>query len=369
MSRKPSLAARSSDARHAPSRPRRAASGPPATAPADHSPSSPTDVSVSSSRVGHGIARLELDQAAERVRAVARALRAAQHLDLLDVEQRGDHADAAEVDLVDQEADRRIGRALVLLELADSAQLEVARARAGAGPGQRRKLRQQLLEVHDAGLVHRRPSEHRDAAGTATAAGTGRSVAVTTTGSSFAACDAAPATQRLRGQQQQKNDSSLSDTPAPYAGPNRIRFNGFAGRYRHLRSLRDHPKAESDGSGARAASQSQRVNVGGRRLRTAVSPSFASASRKPRNSSASDASKDGPARRSQLPSARLVNASALRAPRRQLDGDRERAVTDLRRHPRRATPARCAPLPRRRAARWSAGSSAPWRGRTAAARG
>jgi hypothetical protein len=59
------------------------------------------------------------------------------------------------------------------------------------------------------------------------AAGIGLSVAVTTTGSSFATGDspacAAPASSNA------KNVSGLVDTPAPYAGPNRIRFNGFAG--------------------------------------------------------------------------------------------------------------------------------------------
>ncbi len=78
-------------------------------------------------RRGLRIARVELDQAGERIRAVARALRPAQNLDLLDIEQRRRHADAAEIDVVDQESDRRVGRALVLLELADPAQLEVAR--------------------------------------------------------------------------------------------------------------------------------------------------------------------------------------------------------------------------------------------------
>ena len=104
----------------------------------------------------HGIARLDLDEAAERVRAVARALGSAQHLDLLDVEGRRDHADAAEVDLVDEEADRRIRRALVLLEFADAAELEIARPRACAGPGKRRQLRQEFLEVNHGRIPRRR---------------------------------------------------------------------------------------------------------------------------------------------------------------------------------------------------------------------
>src|SRR5690606_23062354 len=75
-----------------------------------------------------------VDEPAERVRAVARPLRTAQHLDALDVEQRRDGADRREVDVVDQETDRRIRRALVLLELADAAQLKVPRSGPFAGP-------------------------------------------------------------------------------------------------------------------------------------------------------------------------------------------------------------------------------------------
>ena len=79
--------------------------------------------------VAPGIARLHLDDATERVGAVSRALRTPQHLDLLDIEERCRHADATQVDVVDQETDRRVGRALVLLEFADAAQLEIARPR------------------------------------------------------------------------------------------------------------------------------------------------------------------------------------------------------------------------------------------------
>nr|WP_241674121.1 hypothetical protein [Microcystis aeruginosa] len=56
-----------------------------------------------------------------------RTLRSAQHFDLRDVEQRGRHADTGEIDAVDQEPDRRIGRALPLVVLTDAAQLEVSR--------------------------------------------------------------------------------------------------------------------------------------------------------------------------------------------------------------------------------------------------
>jgi len=55
-------------------------------------------------------------------------LRPTQHLDLLDIEQRRHHADAAEIDIVDDEPDRGIRCALVLLALADTADLKEARA-------------------------------------------------------------------------------------------------------------------------------------------------------------------------------------------------------------------------------------------------
>lgn len=57
-----------------------------------------------------------------------------------------------------------------------------------------------------------------------------------------------------------------------------------------------------------------RSNLGGRFPRTAASPSRTSASRKPRNSSASEASKLGPASRSQLLSACLVQRIAVALP-------------------------------------------------------
>src|SRR5690606_37543514 len=83
----------------------------------------------------HGIARdllrlvaLHDDQTGERIRAEARPLRSAQHLDASDIEQRRRHADAAEIDIVDEKADRGIRRALALLALADAAHLEIAGA-------------------------------------------------------------------------------------------------------------------------------------------------------------------------------------------------------------------------------------------------
>ena len=69
----------------------------------------------------------DVDQPGQRVGAIARALRSAQHFDLLDVEGAGGHADPAEVDVVDQQTDRRIRRPLVLLQLTHPAQQVMAR--------------------------------------------------------------------------------------------------------------------------------------------------------------------------------------------------------------------------------------------------
>ena len=121
--------------------------GPPTAAPSARVPSLPVVASKSAaSRVGRRL-RAHVNEPAERVRAVARALRAAQHLDAIDVEQRADAAEPREVDVVDDETDRRIRRAVVLLELADAAQLKVARARAFAGQVQVRDAADRFLEM------------------------------------------------------------------------------------------------------------------------------------------------------------------------------------------------------------------------------
>ena len=74
-----------------------------------------------------GVCTAHVDEAGQRVRPVARRLRSAQDLDAIDIEQGRRTAQAAEVHVVDQEADRCIRRTLVLLELADPAELKVAR--------------------------------------------------------------------------------------------------------------------------------------------------------------------------------------------------------------------------------------------------
>jgi hypothetical protein len=70
-----------------------------------------------------------------------------QHLDLVDVEQRGRRAEAAEIDVVDEETDRRVGSALVLLQLADTSNLEVSRERGVAGPIEIGHERHDVLEI------------------------------------------------------------------------------------------------------------------------------------------------------------------------------------------------------------------------------
>ena len=47
------------------------------------------------------VSRLDLDQARERIRTIARALRTAQDFDLLRIKERSWHADTAQVDVVD----------------------------------------------------------------------------------------------------------------------------------------------------------------------------------------------------------------------------------------------------------------------------
>ena len=57
-----------------------------------------------------------------------------QNFDVVDIEKRRRHPESAEIDVVNQEAHRWIGSALILLQLADAANLEIARQRGIAGP-------------------------------------------------------------------------------------------------------------------------------------------------------------------------------------------------------------------------------------------
>jgi len=51
------------------------------------------------------LVRSDTNETSQRIRAVSRALRPAQHFDLIHVVKRCGHADAGEVDIVDQETD------------------------------------------------------------------------------------------------------------------------------------------------------------------------------------------------------------------------------------------------------------------------
>jgi len=113
-------------------------------------------------KFGGRIGRLHVDQAGERVRAIPRALGAPQHIHLLDVEERRGAAQAGQVDVVDQESNRRIRRALVLLEFADATNLQVSRAIAITRIRQVRHKRDQFLEVLHARVANRRAVEHGD---------------------------------------------------------------------------------------------------------------------------------------------------------------------------------------------------------------
>ncbi len=106
---------------------------------------------------------LHVHESGQRIRAVAGALGTAQHLYALDVERRRNRADAAEIDVVDQETDGRIGRALVLLQFADAADLQVPCAMAVARPVQVRHHVDQFLEVLHRELPDLVGVEDRDA--------------------------------------------------------------------------------------------------------------------------------------------------------------------------------------------------------------
>jgi hypothetical protein len=108
---------------------------------------------------------LDDDQSGERVRPVDRRLRAAQHLDPRDVEQRRGGTESAERDVVEDEPDGGIRCALVLLQLADAANLEVTRPRRVAGPVEVRHQRQHVLEMLFAGRAQGVRAEHGRAAG------------------------------------------------------------------------------------------------------------------------------------------------------------------------------------------------------------
>src|SRR5690606_21720279 len=77
--------------------------------------------------VGRG-RRTRVDQAPEGIGAVARALGTPQNLDAVEPEQGPDAAERRKIDVVNDESQRGVGCAFVLLELAYAAQLEITGA-------------------------------------------------------------------------------------------------------------------------------------------------------------------------------------------------------------------------------------------------
>ncbi len=110
-----------------------------------------------------GVLRLNVNEARKPVRSVARSLRTAQHLDLLDVEKCRHHADSAEIDVVDNESDRGVRRSLVLLALTDTANLKIARTRGLTGPIQVRHEQHHILEMLHTRVCQRIGIEHGNA--------------------------------------------------------------------------------------------------------------------------------------------------------------------------------------------------------------
>ncbi len=105
---------------------------------------------------------MHVDEPGERIGAVARALRPAKHFDLFDIEQRRDGANTAEIDIVDNEPNGWIWRALVLRKLADATNLEITRPVTVAGPVQVGHELGQLLEMLHGELIDRLLIEDRD---------------------------------------------------------------------------------------------------------------------------------------------------------------------------------------------------------------
>jgi hypothetical protein len=85
------------------------------------------------------------------------------HFNLLGIEQRRRHADAGEINVVDQKSDRRVRSSLVLLNLSDAAQLEKARPRGAGSPIQIRDQRKHVLEVLNTRGAQRVLVEYRHA--------------------------------------------------------------------------------------------------------------------------------------------------------------------------------------------------------------
>ena len=74
-----------------------------------------------------GLGTLHIDQTCQRICAVTSALRASQDFDLLNIPERCDGANTAEVNIIDDQTDGRVWCSLVLGELTDTANLNVLR--------------------------------------------------------------------------------------------------------------------------------------------------------------------------------------------------------------------------------------------------
>ena len=216
------------------------------------------------SRCGVASRVRSLIRPASALAPIARALWTAQHFDLLDIERRGGHADAAQVDVVDQEADGGVRRALVLLQFAYAAHLEIARARRATRPVQVRDQAEHVLEVLQARGLQQAGRHERNARGNLRQrllaqrrghhdlfehrgdepAYSRRAAADRARGDSAASMQPGHAGKpRGTSPESGKKLRRVSHLPAPYAGTNRIRFNGFVGgrnqlRGRHLRPSR-----------------------------------------------------------------------------------------------------------------------------------
>src|SRR5208282_6630687 len=112
-----------------------------------------------------GLGASHVDESGERIGAVYGPLGSMQHFDMVDIEQGRRHPESAEIDVIDQEAHRWIRSALILLQLADAANLEIARQRGIAGPIEVRYQRQYVLEILPAGIAQRGGVQYRCAAG------------------------------------------------------------------------------------------------------------------------------------------------------------------------------------------------------------
>ena len=110
-----------------------------------------------------GITAAHADEPGECVGSIDRAARAAQYLDVIQIEQRRGHADTGKIDIVDQEADRWIRSSLVLFGLANAAQLEIAWPRGPRGPAQPGHQSEHVFEMLHACRLQRAAIKHRRA--------------------------------------------------------------------------------------------------------------------------------------------------------------------------------------------------------------